>query len=197
MLPGLDLHESLVNSSPRMRNSTRASGKLEEDSGKLKEEDRNPSNTRKSERIGIRLDSRVPVIHLVKRKRVEKESTPSPLRRSRRGAKHMKCQPLSSSSSDTRKKKVNAEKNRRKEEMENKPLSSTSSDTRKKKVNEEKNRRKEEMKNRKRSKGKKPEEESTAGMVLRNKRLDARSYRASFKLQPRKKVKQSGIWICL
>lgn len=143
-----------------MRNSTSESRKFEDD--------RNTSNTRKSERIGIRLGGRTPVVGLVKRKREEKERMACPLRKSERGDKQRKCQLSSSSSPDSRKKKANEE---------------------------ERSGRKEGMENREHSNKEKTKEEG-AGMVLRTKRLDARTYRASFKPQPRK-VKQSGIWVCL
>lgn len=148
------LHET----GEKMRNSTSVSRKFKED-------DINTSNTRKSERIGIRLGGRTPVVGLVKRKREEKDRMASPLRKSERGDKQRKCQLSSSSSPDSRKKKANEERSGRKEGMEN----------------------------RQHSNKEKPKEEG-AGMVLRTKRLDARTYRASFKPQPRK-VKQSGIWV--
>ncbi|XXG89638.1 hypothetical protein AAC387_Pa12g1592 [Persea americana] len=139
-----------------MRNSTSESRKFEDD--------RNTSNTRKSERIGIRLGGRTPVVGLVKRKREERERMAGPLRKSERGDKQRKCQLSSLSSPDSRKKKANEE---------------------------ERSGRKEGMENREHSNKEKTKEEG-AGMVLRTKRLDARTYRASFKPQPRK-VKQSGL----
>ncbi|KAA8550367.1 hypothetical protein F0562_002051 [Nyssa sinensis] len=123
-----------------------------------------PSNTRKSERLERRMPSTPPVRK--KSERIEKQRTPSPLRRSDRGKKH----PLSSSSGSKKSEKGFA-----------------SSDMKQKKLKREISVKQLDLGTREVSRH---EKQNLRPVGMKKKRLDARTYKAIFKLQRRRHTLQ-------